>query len=139
MAHARADGREEATLPVNQSEPILTRTWIPTQDSPGIRQTWSARIVAPAALTVVMSAAMLGPQPGATAGTRAWRFNMEHPVAPYLIAIAIGDISFQALGTRTGVYAEPSMLPAAAAEFVDVEKMVEAAEALYGPYRWGSL
>ena len=29
------------------------------------------------------------------------------------------------------------MLPAAAAELVDVEKMVEAAEALYGPYRWG--
>lgn len=121
----------------NQSEPILTRTWIPTQDSPGIRQTWSARVVAPAALTVVMSAEMLGPQPGAATDTRAWRFNMQHPVAPYLIAIAIGDLSFQSLGKRTGVYTEPSMLPAAAAELVDVEKMVEAAEALYGPYRWG--
>jgi aminopeptidase N len=121
----------------NQSEPILTRTWIPTQDSPGIRQTWSARVVAPAALTVVMSAEMLGPLPGPTIDTRAWRFNMQHPVAPYLMAIAIGDLSFQSLGKRTGVYTEPAMLPAAAAELVDVEKMIEAAEALYGPYRWG--
>jgi aminopeptidase N len=136
LTPAQTAGKKQPYL-FNQSEPILTRTWIPTQDSPGIRQTWSARVVAPAALTVVMSAEMLGPQPGATPGTRAWRFNMEHPVAPYLMAIAIGDIAFQSLGKRTGVYTEPSMLPAAAAELVDVEKMIEAAEALYGPYRWG--
>jgi leukotriene-A4 hydrolase len=135
LTPAQTAGKKQPFL-FNQSEPAYTRTWIPTQDSPGIRQTWSARIVAPAGLTVVMSAAMLGPQPGATPQTRAWRFNMEHPVAPYLIAIAIGDISFQSLGKRTGVYTEPSMLPAAAAEFVDMEKMIEAAEALYGPYRW---
>jgi leukotriene-A4 hydrolase len=136
LTPAQTAGKKQPFL-FNQSEPAYTRTWIPTQDSPGIRQTWSARIVAPAELTVVMSAEMLGPQPGATPATRAWRFNMEHPVAPYLIAIAIGDISFQSLGKRTGVYTEPSMLPAAAAEFVDMEKMIEAAEALYGPYRWG--
>ncbi|MEO8307721.1 MAG: M1 family metallopeptidase [Pseudomonadota bacterium] len=136
LTPAQTAGKKQPYL-FNQSEPILTRTWIPTQDSPGIRQTWSARIVAPAALTVVMSADMLGPQPGATPETRVWRFNMEHPVAPYLMAIVIGDLKFQSLGKRTGVYTEPSMLPAAAAEFVDVEKMIEAAEALYGPYRWG--
>ena len=103
LTPAQTAGKKQPYL-FNQSEPILTRTWIPTQDSPGIRQTWSARVVAPAALTVVMSAEMLGPQPGATPDTRVWRFNMEHPVAPYLIAIAIGDISFQSLGKRTGVY-----------------------------------
>ncbi len=136
LTPAQTAGKKQPYL-FSQSEPILTRTWIPTQDSPGIRQTWSARIVAPAALTVVMSAEMLGPQPGASADTRAWRFDMPHPVAPYLIAIAIGDLSFQSLGKRTGVYTEPSVLPAAAAELADMEKMVEAAESLYGPYRWG--
>src|SRR5205814_6256492 len=36
----------------------------------------------------------------------------------------------------TGVWAEPSVAPKAAAEFSDMEKMLEAAEKLYGPYRW---
>jgi leukotriene-A4 hydrolase len=129
-------GKQKPYL-LSQGEAILTRTWVPTQDSPGIRQSWTARIVAPADLTVVMSAEMLGPEAGPVPGTRAWRFRMDHPVAPYLISIAIGDIAFQSLGERTGVYTEPSVLPAAAAEFTDLERMVKAAEDLYGPYRWG--
>ncbi|MFM1886844.1 MAG: hypothetical protein RL026_2001 [Pseudomonadota bacterium] len=122
----------------SQGQAILTRTWLPTQDSPGIRQTWEARITAPAALRVVMSAEMLTPEgEPAGEGRKAWRFRMDQPVAPYLIAIAIGDIAFQPLGPRSGVYTEPAMLAAAAAEFVDLERMIAAAESLYGPYRWG--
>ncbi len=121
----------------SQGESILNRSWIPTQDSPGIRQTWSARIVAPADLTVVMSGEMQGPEKDPVGSGRAWHFRMEHPVAPYLIAIAIGDIAFRSIGPRTGVYTEPAVLDAAANEFADLEKMVTEAEALYGPYRWG--
>lgn len=121
----------------SQGQAILNRTWIPTQDSPGIRQTWSARITAPAALTVVMSAQMLGAEAGPTPQQRTWKFRMDEPVAPYLIALAAGELGFRELGPRTGVYAEPSVLEAAATEFVDVEKMVTATEELYGPYRWG--
>ena len=127
----------------SQGEAILNRTWIPTQDSPGIRQTWTARIVAPAGLKAVMSAEMLTPdgepvtgEMGA-GGARAYRFRMDKPVASYLIALAIGDLAFQPLGQRTGVYTEPSVMKKTANELVDVEKMVEAAESLYGPYAWG--
>ena len=42
-------GRQQPYL-YSQGQAILTRTWIPTQDSPGIRQTYSARIVVPKAL-----------------------------------------------------------------------------------------
>ena len=122
----------------SQGEAILNRTWIPTQDSPGVRQTWDARIVAPAGLTAVMSGEMLTPKGEAAAGGgRAFRFRMDKPVAPYLIALAVGDLAFKPLGKRTGVYTEPSALKAAAYELADVEKMVEAAESLYGPYRFG--
>ena len=122
----------------SQGQPILNRTWIPTQDSPGIRQTWAARITAPEPLKVVMSGERLTPE-GVPAGEgrRAYRFRMTHPVAPYLIAIAAGDLAFRELGPRTGVWTEPAMLDAAAREFADTERMMEAAEALYGPYRWG--
>lgn len=132
---AQTAGKRKPFL-FSQGQATLTRSWVPTQDSPGIKQTWSARITAPADLTAVMSAEMLGPEPGKTPGTRTWGFRMEQPVAPYMIAIAIGDLAFQKMGERTGVWTEPSMLKAAAWEFADTEKMVEAAEALYGPYLW---
>ena len=120
----------------SQGQPTLNRSWIPTQDSPGIRQTWRARITAPKPLTVVMSGLRQG-EPEDLGDRRAFTYAMDKPVAPYLIAIAAGDIAFQNLGRRTGVWAEPATLAAAAHETADTEKMVEAAEALYGPYRWG--
>ena len=123
---------------LSQGQPTLNRTWIPTQDSPGIRQTWSAKISAPEPLKVVMSGERLTPDGEAAGdGRRAFRFKMDKPVAPYLIAIASGDLAFRELGPRTGVWTEPAMLDKAAAELADTEKMVEAAEKLYGPYRWG--
>jgi leukotriene-A4 hydrolase len=66
-----------------------------------------------------------------------YSFKMEQPIAPYLVALAVGDIAFQSVGPRTGVYAEPSMLEKVAWEFADMEKMVTTAESLYGPYAWG--
>jgi len=121
----------------SQGQAILTRTWIPTQDSPGIRQTYDARIVAPSDLKVVMSADMLTPDGEAVEGGRAFRFAMTNPIPPYLISIGIGDLVFRAVGPRTGVYAEPSVIEAGAYECADMERMLIAAEALYGPYRWG--
>ena len=120
-----------------QGQAILTRTWVPTQDSPGIRQTYEARIVAPAELRAVMSAEHLTPEGEAAGqGTRAWRFRMPQPIPAYLIALAIGDIAFREVGPRTGVFAEPGIVERAANELADMERMIDAAEGLYGPYRW---
>jgi leukotriene-A4 hydrolase len=136
LSPAQTAGKAKPYL-FSQGEAIMTRSWIPTQDSPGIRQTWSARIVAPKDLTVVMSAEMLGAEAKEVPNGRVWRFRMDKPVAPYLIAVAIGDVAFRSLGERSGVYTEPSVLDAAAAELADIEQMITAAESLYGPYRWG--
>ena len=122
----------------SQGQAILTRTWVPTQDSPGIRQTYEARIVAPADLTVVMSAQHLTPEgESAGEGRKAWRFRMTNPIPPYLIAIGIGELEFAAFDERSGVWTEPSRLQAAHDELVSTADMVDAAEKLYGPYRWG--
>ena len=51
--------------------------------------------------------------------------------------LAVGDLDFQATGHRTGVYAEPPLLAKAAREFAGTERMLQVAEDLYGPYRWG--
>ncbi len=122
---------KQAPLLFSQGEPSANRSWIPTQDSPGIRQTWSARITAPDGLTAVMSAEAKG------GSGPVFSFREPNPVPPYLIAIAVGNLVHRDLGPRTGVWTEPATLPRAAAELVDIEKLVSAAEALYGPYRWG--
>ena len=122
----------------SQGESINNRSWIPTQDSPGIRQSWSAKITVPSDLVAAMSAERLTPKGvPAAKGWHSYRFRMDHNVPPYLIAIAVGDLAFRPLGPRTGVYTEPTMLGRSARELSDTEKMVAAAEKLYGPYRWG--
>ncbi len=118
----------------SQAQPILARTWIPCQDSPAVRMTYDATIQAPADLMAVMSAA--GNPVQRTPDGR-YRFEMPQPVPSYLVALGVGDLEFRPLGERTGVYAEPSVVEAAAYECGDVEQRLEAAERLYGPYRWG--
>src|SRR5690606_36891045 len=71
LAPEQTAGGEHPYL-LSQGQPTLNRTWIPTQDSPGIRQTWEARIVAPKPLTVVMSGLRVG-EPEDLGEARAFR------------------------------------------------------------------
>ncbi len=65
-----------------------------------------------------------------------YEFDMTRPVPSYLIALAVGDLKFRSLGQRTGVYAEPGVLDAAAYEFADTESMLKKCEEIFGPYSW---
>lgn len=116
-----------------QGEAILTRSWIPIQDSPGNKITYSATIRVPKELTAVMSAE---PIDIAKKEDGVFKFDMRQPIPSYLIALAIGKLEYKSLGDRSGVYAEPNMIDACVYEFQDIEKMIEAAENLYGRYAW---
>ena len=116
-----------------QSQAILARTWIPLQDSPGVRFTYNAHVAVPDGLRAVMSAE----NPEAAGSDGRWHFAMEQRIPSYLMALAVGDLTFKAIGTRTGIYAEPSVVAAAANEFAEVDAMIDVGEKLYGPYRWG--
>src|SRR5690606_4957011 len=116
-----------------QSQAILARSWIPCQDSQRIRFSYHAKVQVPTDLLAVMSAG--NPTEKSSDGT--YTFQQPHPIPSYLMALAVGDIRFHAIGRNTGVYAEPSMIEACAYEFADVQHMMDAAEELYGEYRWG--
>jgi leukotriene-A4 hydrolase len=116
-----------------QGESIWTRTWIPCQDSPGIRFTYNAKVTVPHELMAVMSAT--NSQQKNTTGN--YQFKQDKPIPSYLMALAVGDLQFKAIDYRTGVYAEPSVITKAKCEFSELGKMVNAAEKLFGPYRWG--
>ena len=116
----------------SQSQAILARTWIPCQDSPSVRFTYSADVTVPKELMALMSAE--NPQVKSPDGK--YHFEMKQRIPSYLLALAVGDVAFKSLSENTGVYATSDMLELAHNEFSDMPGMVKAAEDLYGPYAW---
>jgi leukotriene-A4 hydrolase len=118
----------------SQAQALHARSMAPLQDTPWIRATYTATLRVPAGMVAVMAAEG---DAGNRRGQTTFRFRMPQPIPSYLLALAVGDLDFRAIGPRTGVWAEPSNVDAAAKEFEDVETMLTKTEALYGPYRWG--
>lgn len=116
-----------------QGQAILTRTWIPLQDSPSNRLTYSADVKVPPDLLALMSAQ----NPTALQQNGLYHFEMRKAIPSYLIALAVGDIEFKDLGNNCGVYAEKELLNDCIEEFDALPRMMQVAEQLYGAYQWG--
>ncbi len=115
-----------------QSQAILARTWIPCQDSPGIRFTYEAHVDVPVGTMALMSAT----NPTVQSADGHYDFRMDQPIPSYLLALAVGNVEFRSVGPHTGVYAVPELIDAAEYEFGEMEALLVAAENLYGKYAW---
>jgi len=84
----------------SQGEAILTRSWIPIQDLPSNRITYSADVKIPSNLRAIMSAE----NPISKSEVGLYHFEMKQPIPCYLIAIAVGNLEYRRLGKKCGVY-----------------------------------
>jgi len=117
----------------SQCQDIHARSVFPCQDTPSVRFTFSAEVEVPEGLTAVMAAE----QVEGSRETGHFKFRMPQPIPSYLFAFAAGNLEFRELGPRTGIYAEPQIIEAAAWEFAENEARIVGAEKLLGPYLWG--
>jgi len=118
----------------SQCQALHARSVVPCQDTPSIRQTFTASMDVPSSLRAVMGAAFVGRDVHDERAVE--RFEMPQPIPPYLFAFAVGDLASKDLSPRSRVWTEPAQLDAAAWELAHVEDHIRAAESLFGPYDW---
>ena len=123
---------DRAPFLFTQSQAILARTWVPVQDSPGVRFSYDAAVQVPQGLMAMMSAE----NPTEMSADGRYTFRMSQPIPAYLLALAVGEVEYRSVGDRCAVYATPDLIDKAAYEFAEMEQLLLAAEELYGPYAW---
>jgi len=128
----------------SQCQQIHARSIFPCQDTPSVRFTYSAEVEVPEGLVAAMSAEQVEGDvltgeavSKGQKGSGRFSFRMPQPIPSYLFALAVGNLVFREFGPRTGIYAEPETIEAAAWEFAENELKMTEAEKLLGPYLWG--
>lgn len=121
-----------------QGQACLNRSLFPCQDTPAVRQGYSARVAVPHGLTAIMSAERSPAEPTATDdGMDVFSFKMAQCIPSYLVALAVGRLERREIGPRSAVFAEAPLIDAAQKEFEGVtEQYLAAGERLFGPYLW---
>lgn len=80
----------------SQCQAIQARSLIPCQDTPAVKFTYTAEVTHPEELTALLSAnrCTADCKPGFT------KYSQKVPIPSYLLAIAVGALSFRSLGPK---------------------------------------
>jgi aminopeptidase N len=117
-------------------EAIDCRTLVPLQDTPSVKATYSARIYSPKDIKVHMSALTLDEQ--VQGNIRITDFELDVPIASYLIALAAGNLEYRKIGRNTGVITEPEFIEQCVEELSGLQDSLDIAESFLTAYEWGN-
>ncbi len=98
------------------NEPDGARTWVPSNDHPSDKATWTFEVTVPSGVTVVANGSLVSTTPGADGDTWVWR--QAEPMATYLVQLLTGDYE---LVEATG----PAGLPLVSAVLRDDVKLMQ--------------
>ncbi|RCN49115.1 putative leukotriene A-4 hydrolase [Ancylostoma caninum] len=119
----------------SQCQAIHARSIMPCMDTPSVKSTYDAQVTVPSSLTCLMSA--IGKEKKTAGDCTTYTFNQPVTIPSYLLAIVVGHIERREISPRCAVWCEPSIVDSAKWEFESTEKILQTAEKLAGPYRWG--
>ncbi|MDQ2651144.1 MAG: M1 family metallopeptidase, partial [Actinomycetota bacterium] len=128
----QTDGREAFVV----SEPSGAATFFPGNDHPVDKATYAIHVTAPSDQTVAANGLAAEPVPGE--GTTRWSFTMDHPMATYLVQVAIGDYELVDGGEVDGVTIRHALhrdgLEGARAAVASTGELLEFLTGVFGPY-----
>lgn len=122
---------------VTQFQAINARTFVPCQDTPANKITYDATIALKSDIDDKRMKVLMAADQRKKNADGTYSFAITKPIPTYLIALAAGVFEERKISDRVSVFAEPSFVDKAAAEFNDAENMVATAERILGPYAWG--
>ena len=118
------------------NEPDGGRTWLPSNDHPSDKATWTFRITVPSGVTAVANGRLVGTTSGAAGDT--WEWREDQPMATYLVLLLTGDYELVESTTADGLPLVSAVLRADRERlqpFIDdMEAQIEFFEPLFGPY-----
>lgn len=119
-----------------QCEAILARSLLPCQDSPSVKVTVEAKLIADNPLVALFAGVEVGKSLIGNNLT-AYEYVQNIPIPTYLIALACGELEYGKLSERCGVWTEIGLRDKAVWEFENTEQYLKTAEEYLTPYVWG--
>lgn len=120
------------------NEPDGTSTWMPVNDHPTDKASWTFSVTVPDPVVAVANGALVD-SATASPGSTTWTWRQAEPMASYLTLLVVGDYELIDAGTTpSGVDLQHAAIvgsSAAADTYTDITlEQFEFFEALFGPY-----
>jgi len=135
------DQSQLVPIVANMSQPAYAQSWWPCKDRPDDKFLMSMDLTVPDTLRGISNGTLLAEVP-ADAGWLTFRWREAHPIAAYLVSVAISDYQLlasectTALGTNVPLrnWVFPADVEDALVDFAPLCDMMDFCESHYGPY-----